>query len=127
MLAKEYNGTSLAYLGDAVLSLFIRERMMASGMQHAKQMQQLSIRYVSAKAQAQILEALLNAQFFNDDEMDIVLRGRNSNTKSHAKNTNILTYRKASGLEAIIGYLYLSDKARLDELLSEIERIGDQL
>ena len=123
---KEYNGTSLAYIGDAVMSLYVREKLLSLGYQQSKILQKMSEGWVSAKAQSHFLETLYNQHFFNDEEWSIVLRGRNTNPKSKAKNADVLTYRKATGLEALIGYLYLHGrKERLQELWCAIEAIGE--
>lgn len=128
MEIKEYNGTSLAYMGDAIMSLFVREMLLSQGYQKSKVMQQKSEAWVSAKAQAKFLEILENEQFFTDEEWLIVLRGRNTSSKSRAKNADVLTYRKATGLEAVFGYLYLQrDMDRLQQLWGRIQEIGESL
>lgn len=128
MEIKEYNGTSLAYMGDAIMSVFVREMLLSQGYQKSKVMQQKSEAWVSARAQANFLEILENEQFFTDEEWSIVLRGRNTNPKSRAKNADVLTYRKATGLEAVFGYLYLQRNIeRLDQLWNRIQEIGESL
>lgn len=123
---KEYNGTSLAYMGDAVMSLLVRELLLSMGYQQSKKLQQKSEGWVSAKAQAYFLQKLENDGFFSDEEWSIVLRGRNTNPKSKAKNADVLTYRKATGLESIFGYLYLMRREeRLQELWQAIQDIGE--
>lgn len=126
MDVREFNGTSLAYMGDAVMSLLLREKLLAAGYQKSKVMQQMSEKWVSAKAQANFLEVLENLQFFTDEEWSIAMRGRNTHSKSKAKNADVVTYRKATGLEAVFGWLYLTQQQeRLMELWHEIEKIGD--
>ncbi len=128
MEIKEYNGTSLAYMGDAIMSVFVREMLLSQGYQKSKVMQQKSEAWVSARAQANFLEILEHEQFFTDEEWSIVLRGRNTNPKSRAKNADVLTYRKATGLEAVFGYLYLQRNIeRLDQLWNRIQEIGESL
>lgn len=128
MEIKEYNGTSLAYMGDAIMSVFVREMLLSQGYQKSKVMQQKSEAWVSARAQANFLEILENEHFFTDEEWSIVLRGRNTNPKSRAKNADVLTYRKATGLEAVFGYLYLQrNMERLDQLWNRIKEIGESL
>ena len=127
MEIKEYNGTSLAYMGDAVMSLFVRKMLLAKGYQKSKDLQKMSERWVSARAQAAFLNQLEKEGFFSEEEWAIVLRGRNTNPKSKAKNADVITYRKATGLEAIIGWFYLTDEtARLDALWQRIVEIGEQ-
>lgn len=126
MDVRAYNGTSLAYIGDAVMSLYVREKLLSDGYQQSKILQKESEKWVSAKAQSYFLMTLENQHFFHEDEWNIVLRGRNTNPKSKAKNADVLTYRKATGLEAIFGYLYLSKQTqRLDELWQAILTIGE--
>ena len=126
MNVKEYNGTSLAYMGDAVMSLFVRELLLSKGYQQSKVLQKKSEGWVSAKAQAHFLETLQTNHFFSEEEWSIVLRGRNTNPKSKAKNADVLTYRKATGLESLFGYLYLTNQhERLQELFSAIQNIGE--
>lgn len=124
---KEYNGTSLAYMGDAVMSLFVRQFLLSKGYQKSKDLQKMSEQWVSAKAQANFLNQLEEEGFFSEEEWNIVLRGRNTNTKSKAKNADVITYRKATGLEAIFGWLYLmKQNERLMQLWNRICELGDK-
>lgn len=76
---------------------------------------------MSAKSQAQTFDSLIENNFFTDEEMDILMRGRNAKSHTKAKNTDVVTYKKSTGLEAVIGYLHLNDdNERLDALLDEI-------
>ena len=113
------NNLVLAYLGDAVYELYVREYLINSGLAKVNDLQKRGTDFVSAKSQTRILEKLINSNALTDEEMDIVMRGRNA--KSHAsKNTDIITYKKSTGFETLIGYLYLNDKDRLDELMKGI-------
>ena len=96
MEIQEYNGTSLAYMGDAVMSLYVRELLLSKGYQKSKDLQKFSEAWVSAKAQAGFLNQLETEGFFTEEEWAIVLRGRNTNPKSKAKNADVITYRKAT-------------------------------
>ena len=108
----------LAYMGDAVYEMFIRDYVIRQGMCKNGALHKKSIKYVSAKAQANILMKI--EEYLTDDEKDIVRRGRNANPHSHAKNADIVEYKHATGFEALIGYLYLSgQKERLDDILSK--------
>ena len=127
MDVKEINATTLAYIGDAVMSLWVRELLIEQGWQKPKILQQKSVAWVSARAQAKIVIALLEEQFFTDEERAEIMRGRNAKCESHAKNADIMEYRMATGLEAVIGYLYLKQEAvRLEALWAEIQRIGER-
>lgn len=127
MNAKECNATTLAYIGDAVMSLWVRELLIEQGWQKPKILQQKSVAWVSARAQAGIVIALLEEDFFTETERTVVMRGRNANCVTHAKNADMMEYRMATGLEAVIGYLYLmKEEVRLQALWAEIKRIGEQ-
>lgn len=109
----------LAYLGDAVYELYVREFIINKGIAKVKDLQKESIKYVSANAQTAILESLIKKEFFTDGEIDIIKRGRNAH--SHAsKSTDIVTYKKATGFETLIGHLYMYDKNRLEEVMKEV-------
>ncbi|MFV0380710.1 MAG: Mini-ribonuclease 3 [Breznakia sp.] len=121
------NGTTLAYMGDAVYALQIREHLIQQGYQKPKILQERSVLYVSAKAQAKSLKFLMDNHFLTETEIGIVKRGRNAKTQSVAKNTDVITYRNATGFEALWGYLYFGKKAeRLEKLcrlvVGEIEK-----
>lgn len=112
----------LAYMGDAVYDTYIRKKLISLGIQKVEELQNKAIEYVSAKGQVKILNYLINNNILSDEELDIVKRGRNNKRSSHPKNTDILTYKLSTGFEALIGYLYLSNKIdRLEEILSFIE------
>ena len=112
----------LAYMGDAVYDTYIRKKLIGLGIQKVEELRNKAIEYVSAKGQVKILNYLINNNILSDEELDIVKRGRNNKRSSHPKNTDILTYKLSTGFEALIGYLYLSNKIdRLEEILSFIE------
>lgn len=126
MQVQEYNGVSLAYMGDAVMSLLVRDMLLSKGLQRSDVMQKQSVMWVSAKAQAHFLHCLESEGFFSEKEWKIVLRGRNTHPKNKAKNADILTYRHATGLEAVFGWLYMKrDHARLQQLWQRIVEIGE--
>lgn len=107
-----------AYMGDAVYEKFIREYVIRQGLCKNGLLHKKSIKYVSAKGQAQILKEI--EEFLTDEEKDIVRRGRNSNPHSTAKNADIVEYKYATGFEALIGWLYLNEKEeRLEEILKK--------
>lgn len=113
-----YNGNTLAYVGDAVLSLQVRTYLVEErNIQKPNVLQKESVKFVSAKAQALYLQKLLDENKLNEEEVNIVKRGRNAKSDSVAKNVDVVTYRIATGLEALWGWLYLSGrKERLEEL-----------
>ena len=109
---------SLAYVGDAVHSLFVRERQ-ATGVQFKPDaLHQMASSEVKAAAQAHLAESLQSR--FTETEMSVYLRGRNAKAHHKAKNQSIADYRKATGLEAVLGFLYLTGQhGRIVELLTE--------
>lgn len=114
-------------MGDAVLDQFVREYIILKLKAKPNRLHQEAKRYVSAKSQAQSLEHLLKNNWFTAEELDIVRRGRNAKSYTKAKNTDIQTYRKSSGLEAILGFLYLEkNQERLTMLLERIVKNVDE-
>ena len=104
-----------AYVGDAVYELYIRTNLVNNTKLKPHKLHIESIKYVKAKAQADILEKIYDV--LTDKEKDIVRRGRNTENHHVAKNSNVADYAKSTAFEALIGYLYLSYQ---DERLSEI-------
>ena len=113
------NNLVMAYLGDAVYELFIREYLINKGICKVKDLQEESIKYVSAVSQRRILEELINNNVLTDEEIDIVNKGRNASSHP-SKTTDIVTYKKATGLECLIGNLYNDNKTRCYEILNRI-------
>lgn len=113
------NNLVLAYLGDAVYELHIRKYLVSKGIAKVKNLQQESLNYVSAKSQRRILEELENRNILTKEEIEIVNRGRNADSHS-SKTTDIITYKKATGFECLIGYLYQNNQSRMDEILDYI-------
>ncbi len=118
----ELSGSNLAFLGDAVLSLHVRTWLLEEGHTRAGDLQRLSIGYVNAHAQARFMHSLLEEGLLTPEELDIYKRGRNSHTRSQARNADVVTYRVATGLEALLGYWHLTDPVRLAEILERIQR-----
>ncbi len=117
----EINVLVLAYLGDTIYENYVRRYLINKKIGNVNSLQTESINYVSAKAQAKFLESMVDNGFLTNDEIDIVKRARNYKSNSHPKNTDIITYKYATGLEALIGYLDLSgNKNRIDEIMKYI-------
>lgn len=122
------NATSLAWLGDAIMTFVIREHILKQGFQKAHILQKKSAKICSAVGQAIILDQLYEKSFFTEDELEILKRGRNATIHSKAKNADGKTYLKATALEALLGYLYLyNHKDRLSMFLEQIISMGDLL
>lgn len=116
MERRELNELSLrvvAQLGDAVFELFERERELL-GSATAEKLHHKVVKRVNATAQSKILDGL--AEHLSDGEKDIVRRARNIKP-SYSRRSDQLNYRKSTAFEALIGYLYLSDRERLEEIL----------
>lgn len=111
----------LAYLGDAVYEVYVRDYLIKKGIAKVEDLQKEAINLVSAKSQSKILDYLINNNILNDEEIDIVKRGRNYKRESHPKNTDIITYKMATGFETLIGYLYVEKKIeRINEIINVI-------
>ena len=118
------NSLELAYLGDAIYELYIRKYLTQKGNYKVKDLQGKAIKYVSAKAQSNFLDKMIEDNFLNNDELEIVKRARNHKVLSHPKNTSIVVYKKATGIEALLGYLELTgNKQRINEIMKYI--VGD--
>ena len=117
------NVLALAYLGDSIYEVFIREYLLNKGIAKVNDLQKEAIKYVSAKKQSEYLMSMINNDFFKEEEIDIIKRARNH--KSHAsKSTDIRTYKNSTGLEDLIGYLYLNkNETRINEIMKYI--VGD--
>lgn len=112
------NPLVLAYIGDAVYEVRVRKMLVYKKINKVNDLQKESIKYVSAKGQAVFINKLLECNKLNELEIDVYKRGRNSKVNSHPSNTDIITYKQATGFEAVIGYLYLTDNiSRIDEIL----------
>ena len=116
------NVITLAYLGDAIYEVYVREALIRQGIVRVEELQKRAVLYVSAKGQANILRRLMEENKLSLEEIEVVKRGRNYKRSSHPKHTDILTYKLSTGFETLIGYLYLSKKEdRLLEILNYIE------
>ena len=117
----EVNVLVLAYLGDTVYEDYVRRFLIQKGIGNVNDLQKEAISYVSAKAQANYLQMLLDKNMLQEEEINIVKRARNYKTTSHPKNCDIITYKYATGLEALIGFLDLKhNKERIDEIMNFI-------
>lgn len=123
-----HNATSLAWMGDALHGLKVREHLLSRGIQNPAVLQKKSAKFCSAKGQAAVLARMEEQNLFSEDEKEILRRGRNANVGTTAKNADKATYMKATAFEALLGYLYLYDhKPRLEELLEMSIALGEQL
>ena len=109
----------LAYLGDTVYESYIREHLIRQNINRkVNNLHKLAIQYSKAKAQAIIIHELEDE--LTEEEMKIFKRGRNQKSHTAPKNADIIDYKYATGFEALIGYLYLSeDKERLEYIVKK--------
>lgn len=124
---RTYSPLTMAYIGDAIYDLVIRTVVVERGNRSANDLHRKTIQYVKAGAQAEMIEAL--SDVLTEEEAGIYRWGRNAKFYTKAKNATVQEYRKATGMEALLGYLYLTGRTeRLLELVKEgIRRIGMKL
>lgn len=121
MNVNEINVLVLAYLGDSIYEVYVREFLVKKGIANVNDLQTESIKFVSAKAQAEILKELIDRDYFTEEELTIIKRGRNYKCGRHPKNCDVVTYKYATAFETLIGYWYLENqKEKIDELMLEI-------
>lgn len=114
----EYNLKHYAHIGDAVFELFIRENVISQTTKQDK-MHKLTTKFVNAESQAEILSKIKD--FFTPEESEIIRMGHNLPITANKRN-NQKIHRIATSFEVIVGYLYLNDKERLNELFSIIKK-----
>ena len=118
--AKQFNPVVLAFLGDAVYSLYVREKLCFSTDYKTGELQKLTSLQVSAHGQSELLERL--RPLFTAEEEEIFLRGRNAKKGTRSKSASVAEYNRSTGFEAVIGFLYITGQTeRIDELLRESE------
>jgi len=111
----------LAYLDDSIYETYIRKYLIDKGICKVKELQSESIKYVSAKGQASYLKNMMNNNFFSEEELNIIMTARNHKNNHKPKNCDIITYKYATGFEALIGYLYLEEKIdRIEEIINYV-------
>ena len=116
---RTYSPLTLAYIGDCVFDLLIRTVVVERGNEPANKLHRKTVTYVKAETQAAMIEALLDD--LTQEELAVYKRGRNAKSYTSAKNASINDYRRATGFEALIGWLYL--KGNFDRM-TEIIRMG---
>ena len=121
----QYNPLVLAYIGDAVYEVFVRNMLIERKKISVHKLHVKSILYVKASAQASVLHEILKD--LNDEECDIVRRGRNAKSGTIPKNAKVLDYKHATAFEALIGYLYLNKQyERLNEIMEKSVKLIDE-
>lgn len=119
---RTYSPLALAYIGDGIFDLVIRSVIVAEGNTSANKLHKRTSQIVKAHTQAAMAEALL--PYFSEEEKGIYLRGRNAKSPTMAKNATVSDYRRATGFEALLGWLYLSDHI---ERIVELTKHGLEL
>lgn len=124
---RTYSPLALAYIGDAIYELAIRTIVVERGNTSVNHLHKETVRYVNAGMQAQMIEALQGE--LSEEERTVYKRGRNAKSYTTAKNASVIDYRKATGFEALCGYLYLTGKQErmLALIRTAIERVGLRL
>ncbi|MCR4590649.1 MAG: ribonuclease III [Lachnospiraceae bacterium] len=123
---RTYSPLTLAFLGDAVFSLFMREYVVKKGNTNVNKLHKRTVGLVSANAQEKAVMALIEGNELTDDELEIFRRGENAQTETHAKNASARSYHRATGFECLIGWLYLKeDHIRIEELLKRAIEINE--
>ncbi len=117
-MLESYSPLTLAYIGDAIYDLVIRTVVVGRANRPANILHHITVKYVSAGAQARIVTAL--QERFTQEEQEVYRRGKNAKPHTTAKNASPGDYRKATGFEAVLGWLYLkNDMERILELVRE--------
>lgn len=115
---KQLNALALAYMGDAVLEIAIREHLLRAGRVKPNILHREATHYVSAKAQSMVIHQMIDEHYFTEEEMAVLKRGRNAKSGSVPKNTDVQTYNYSSAFEAVLGFLYLTgQQARVDGII----------
>lgn len=105
---RSYSALALAYIGDVVYDLVIRTMVVSQANRPVNDLHRITVRYVSANAQSKIVQALQDS--FTEEEQSVYRRGKNAKPHTTAKNASLADYLKATGFEAVLGYLYLTDQ-----------------
>lgn len=119
----EVNPLVFAYIGDAIYEVFIREQNVNKGICKINDLAKETLKYVNAKSQAYFLKEMIDNEILDFEEINIVKRARNSKSNHKPKSCDIVTYKHATALESLIGYLYFKDKNRLEYILNYIYKI----
>jgi len=115
---RAYSPLTLAYIGDVIYDLVIRSVVVERANRSANDLHKKTTRYVKAETQAKMIQAL--QEELTEDEAAVYKRGRNAKSYTTAKNATVGDYRKATGFEALMGFLYLTDQ--IDRLLYLIKK-----
>ena len=116
--AKQISPVTLAFVGDAVYSLYVREKVVTCHDLKPNELQKLTTREVSAHGQSGLLEKIECK--FNQDETEVYHRGRNAKKTTKSKNASVAEYNRSTGFEAVLGFLYLTgQRERISYLIED--------
>ncbi len=116
--ANQINPVTLAFVGDAVYSLYVRERLTLEVGGKSADLQRVAAKVVSAQGQSEFLDRVL--PLFTEEEADVFRRAKNAKKNSKSKSASHLEYNRSTGFEAVVGYLYLTGREdRIKQLLKE--------
>lgn len=126
---RTYSPLVFAYIGDGIYELVIRTVLVSRGNSQANKLHRKASSVVKAATQADMIQYLVEKELLTEEEENIYRRGRNAYTPTKAKNASVSEYRKATGFEALMGYLYLKKdmKRMLDLIKSGLEGVGIQI
>jgi ribonuclease-3 family protein len=113
---EELNGATLAYIGDAVLEIMVRCKVIESGFTNAGKLNDLARDFVKATEQSKVIDNIID--LLEEDEMMFFKRGKNAKV-NHPKSATAIEYSRATGLEALFAYLYMNGKQERLEYLFE--------
>lgn len=116
-MSENFGSAAMAYLGDSVIEVWVRERLVRSGLPNSRELNAEALSYVTAPRQAAAMKEIL--PMLDEEEAAVFRRGRNLGHSNLPKNATASEYRSATGMETLMGYLHLNGRAdRIDELLS---------
>ena len=125
LISNSYNGLALAYIGDAVYELYIRNFVMSLGITKVNEIHNRVVSFTQAKAQKHYMEEILKKGMLDEYEISLYKRGRNQHPSTTRHNVDLTTYLEATGFEALIGGLYVDKKIeRVEEIIKLVTEGG---
>ena len=118
---RSFSALTLAYIGDCIFDLVIRTVVIYKSKKQVNDLHKKATRFVKAETQAVMVQGLLDNDMLTEEEKAVYKRGRNTKSHTSAKNASIGAYRKATGFEAVLGYLYVTDQM---ERILELTKAG---
>ena len=118
---RSYPALTLAYIGDCIYDLMIRTAVIFKSHKRVNDLHKKTTRFVKAETQALMIQGLIENDMLTEEEQSVYKRGRNTKSHTVAKNASVAAYRKATGFEAVLGYLYLTKQT---ERILELIKIG---